>query len=524
MYCLEELLIMGNNHASTFDKAPTSRRLQHQKLDPAELFRTGAFTDVEFFFPGDQSVRAHRAILSTISPLFADFFLSLEHGELRKHIYPLTADSDSPSFAIVDAEALTIKIEVRGIPFAAFSELLSSCYQKTRVRGDRHLFNLFGVQLGEAACTNTGLNIKFWLPEWTKEAQPTLVYCIGEDCKVTNQLWGTGIYTSDAHDCPCLRHTGIAYPAGGYGVRLSLQNCLNFTGSSANGITTHNYGTYAAKCYIPMTRFLDEPETLDGICPIKIAENAYVCIGLCSRQPDKYGGPIFEAGHRVFAKRSHLCTAARQSRSIPDTRLLQPFFVQPLADQPAELRSARALATTTDIVALPMPMCKEPLISFVGVPDIEGAELCSEVEEGIWNCQGIDCQNGVVWGDGTNGQYTSDSHKCTAARHLGIITPDGGRFRCRTLDQSIDNWPGSTRNGITTSPWASNWTIMVLEALPQLPRPVEETRKLPTLATLALSAVLFHGIDYSQAGRNIVEPIQAWLARGCREVIFQGLQ
>ena len=56
---------------------------------------------------------------------------------------------------------------------------------------------------------------------------------------------------------------------------------------------------------------------------------------------------------------------------------------------------------------------------------------------------------GSVWG---SGPYTADSDICTAARHAGMITDDGGPVMAIRLD-GMAEYPASERNGVQTSRW-----------------------------------------------------------------------
>lgn len=56
---------------------------------------------------------------------------------------------------------------------------------------------------------------------------------------------------------------------------------------------------------------------------------------------------------------------------------------------------------------------------------------------------------GSVWG---SGPYTADSDICTAARHAGMITDEGGNVMAIRLD-GLAEYAASERNGIRTSRW-----------------------------------------------------------------------
>lgn len=61
---------------------------------------------------------------------------------------------------------------------------------------------------------------------------------------------------------------------------------------------------------------------------------------------------------------------------------------------------------------------------------------------------------GTVYG---TDEYTSDSSICTAAVHAGLITLAQGGYVQIQIGDGADSFPGSTRNGITTTPWMSPW-------------------------------------------------------------------
>lgn len=64
------------------------------------------------------------------------------------------------------------------------------------------------------------------------------------------------------------------------------------------------------------------------------------------------------------------------------------------------------------------------------------------------------CASGSVWGVDT---YTTDSSPCVAAVHAGIIKADKGGVVKITVVKGLDSYPGSQRNGVTTSEWKTSW-------------------------------------------------------------------
>ncbi len=59
--------------------------------------------------------------------------------------------------------------------------------------------------------------------------------------------------------------------------------------------------------------------------------------------------------------------------------------------------------------------------------------------------------SGSVWG---SGPYTGDSDLCQAARHAGVIGPDGGEIMAEAVVGDTA-YTGSLQNGVTTSDWGA---------------------------------------------------------------------
>jgi hypothetical protein len=86
-----------------------------------------------------------------------------------------------------------------------------------------------------------------------------------------------------------------------------------------------------------------------------------------------------------------------------------------------------------------------------------------------------------VWGDNVYG-YTSDSDFAKAAVHAGLLT-DGqtGNVRFTNLNSKPGPFPGTTANGVTTSPWATSWCTVTLA----LATPTITTTAAPITTTAA---------------------------------------
>ncbi len=73
----------------------------------------------------------------------------------------------------------------------------------------------------------------------------------------------------------------------------------------------------------------------------------------------------------------------------------------------------------------------------------------------VYVCPPNPSQTGIgsVWGTDI---YSDDSSVCAAGVHTGAITFSGGSVTIEIRD-GLDNYSGSTRNGITTLDWTSPW-------------------------------------------------------------------
>lgn len=60
-------------------------------------------------------------------------------------------------------------------------------------------------------------------------------------------------------------------------------------------------------------------------------------------------------------------------------------------------------------------------------------------------------ENATVWGDWI---YTDDSSICRAARHAGVVGPEGGSVTV-LAEPGRQSYPGSTQNGVTSSSYGT---------------------------------------------------------------------
>lgn len=90
---------------------------------------------------------------------------------------------------------------------------------------------------------------------------------------------------------------------------------------------------------------------------------------------------------------------------------------------------------------------------FTGVP--VGGNACPANALAVQGATTCTCpangSNSAVWGTGL---YTADSDICTAARHSGAISTQGGPVYV-TMSGGQGSYSGTSANGISTSDWAS---------------------------------------------------------------------
>jgi hypothetical protein len=95
---------------------------------------------------------------------------------------------------------------------------------------------------------------------------------------------------------------------------------------------------------------------------------------------------------------------------------------------------------------------------------IEGATLIglnTPITSGVASITGR-TSGSTVWGDNVYG-YTTDSDFGKAAVHAGLLTNgQTGNIQFTNLGSQPGPFPGTTQNGVTTSPWPTSWCAVTL--------------------------------------------------------------
>ncbi|MDP2341190.1 MAG: LCCL domain-containing protein [Deltaproteobacteria bacterium] len=147
----------------------------------------------------------------------------------------------------------------------------------------------------------------------------------------SGSVWGSGIYTTDSPVCSAAVHAG-AIPAGGGTIKPKpAPGCGAYVGSTANGVTTSNWGSFGSsfvfpghgdgKCAAAPAGGVAPPARAGvaqgGACPRTIGEFADAATAAefnCTCGAGA-GGSVYGTG--VYTTDSSLCAAAVHAGAAP---------------------------------------------------------------------------------------------------------------------------------------------------------------------------------------------------------------
>jgi hypothetical protein len=245
-----------------------------------------------------------------------------------------------------------------------------------------------------------------------------------------SSLWGTGEYTSDSSLCTAAVHAGHITLVSGGDVTIEMRAGRSaYVGSMRHGITSSAYGTYACSYAV--------------VAPACTAGTD--CSGLCVDTT---------SDHDSCGTCGHACAATEVCSGSACT--CAPGLA-PCGGACVDL--------ATD------PMHCGSCTTACGAGEACAAMICGG-RPATWslNATDHDCSAAGVIGSaftyacppgGTAGSawgtdlYTHDSSICTAAAHVGRITTAAGGAVTIVMQPGASAYPGSTRNGITTSTWGA---------------------------------------------------------------------
>ena len=275
-------------------------------------------------------------------------------------------------------------------------------------------------------------------------------------------VWGTDIYTADSATCRAALHAGMVPRQGGQVVLEMLPGQARYPGTTRNGVTSSNYGAYAASFRFqgePMTRAAQPAASAPGAgapaqCPDDMtayADSDEVVTCTC---PAAQSGRGAVWGTDTYTADSATCRAALHAGMIPRQGGTVTLEMRPGEPRyPGTTRNGvasnnfgpygssfrfRGEAPTRQANAAPggPQLCPDNLSAYAGS---EEALTCL--------CPGEATLRGSVWGTDS---YTADSATCRAAVHAGVIAVTGGTVSLRMLP-GAPRYPGTTRNGIASS-------------------------------------------------------------------------
>jgi hypothetical protein len=287
-----------------------------------------------------------------------------------------------------------------------------------------------------------------------------------------SSLWGTGEYTSDSSICTAAVHAGhIAFATGG-DVTIEIRAGRSaYVASTRHGVTSSAYGAWACSYAVALPACLGASTDCSGLCADLTSdhESCGTCGTTCAATQSCV------ASHCACPGTQMLCASACVDTSTSSTHCGACGH----ACAASEICTAGSCTCAAGFTACASG-CVDLSTSAAncggcGMACAAGA-VCTAMHCGgraaTWstNATDHDCSAAGVLGSsflytcpaaGAAGSawgtdlYTNDSSICTAAAHVGRITPATGGAVTITMQPGATAYPGTTRNGITTSTWGS---------------------------------------------------------------------
>lgn len=137
--------------------------------------------------------------------------------------------------------------------------------------------------------------------------------CAGD--AVAGSVWGSNPYTGDSNICTAARHSGVIDTAGGVLQLVNRPGQAEYKGSTANGITTSDWGSYGNSFEVlAATAAVTLSDPVSPACPGSLGpdQDALDCSCIAGL-PDRsvWGSDPYTAD-------SDICTAARHAGYVDD--------------------------------------------------------------------------------------------------------------------------------------------------------------------------------------------------------------
>ncbi|QQA43284.1 LCCL domain-containing protein [Pelagovum pacificum] len=150
--------------------------------------------------------------------------------------------------------------------------------------------------------------------------------CSADDS--TGSIWGSDPYTADSSICTAARHAGVIGEDGGTVVAIAEPGQETYSASSANGVTTSDWGSYDSSFTFRTASAIPAGFEMCGAFPETQVEYA------CGCGPDAASGSVWGSG--PYTSDSDICAAALHAGVIgtdggPVTVLAYPGLAAYLA-------------------------------------------------------------------------------------------------------------------------------------------------------------------------------------------------
>lgn len=272
-------------------------------------------------------------------------------------------------------------------------------------------------------------------PATAPQGERLVCRCDGEAAK--GSVWGSGPYTSDSSICAAALHAGAIEAAGGPVVLIPAGRQENYPGSSANGITSRDWGAYNHSFDIHVARVAAPAQDAAQACPDSLGSEGEL---RCTCRGDA-AGSVWGSG--PYTGDSHICTAARHAGVFNGDAV---EIVARMVDGQDSYQGS----TANGITSRDWGRYGQSLIVEAASPAVEA---CSVLPRGVdrhtCSCPADDGTRGAIYGAGP---YTADSDICTAARHDGALAREGGVVTVIRLP-GLDSYGEAERNGIVPRGW-----------------------------------------------------------------------
>jgi hypothetical protein len=272
-------------------------------------------------------------------------------------------------------------------------------------------------------------------------------------------IWGSGPYTADSDICTAAQHAGVITAQGGAVRVVRAPGQSEYPASRVNGVDASSWGSYHSSINL----FAAGGSVSVGPS-VTVGTNVDIgSLPTCSTIPDGVDDYQCrcESGFRdmmiwgsgPYTADSDICSAAQHAGVIGagggGVRVVRaPGRDHYDASTQNGIESDSWGSYHASIHILPIGGGAVDIAALDALPNCD--DRPEEAERFECQCTGVD-DFGGVWG---SDPYSADSDTCRAARHAGVIGPEGGDVTVLRL-QGLSSYRASIQNGIESSSWSS---------------------------------------------------------------------